>query len=267
MLNNPETILTIKLQEIIFHIYRFRFINRIQLQEILGHKDPSRINKWINTLVENDYIGRIYEKNIGKNRNPSIYYLKKKGIGFIRKIKHLQNPYINKLYREDIVSLTTQTHSLQATSFYLLLTHFAEEQKATLEYYTKAGLAEKQFFAGIKPDAYFTFETEKGKRSCFVEIDMETESRVTIRRKMQKYIDHYNSQAWKAFAKSFPIIATISLTPTRVETILSETSELLKGNDYPMILCKFATFTSIEKYGLGNEAWNVAQKKEKARLL
>lgn len=265
MKNNDHELLTPKLQEIISLIYRFRFINRIQLQEILEHKDPSRINKWIAVLTKNDYVGRIYEPIQGKNKIPSIYYLKKKGIGYIRKVKHLNNPYINKLYREDIISLTTKNHSLKAVDFYLYLKRFAKEKSAHLEYYTKADLAEKNYFSEIKPDAYFSFETAKGKRSCFVEIDLETESKSTARRKMQKYIDYYESHDWTN--KTFPIIATVSLTSTRTDILNQETKNVLKENDYPQILCKFSTFSSIEKSGLESHIWILALKEEKAKLL
>ncbi len=48
--------------EIIDLVYKFRFINRTQIQKILNHKDPRRINAWLKELVEYKYLGRIYSK-------------------------------------------------------------------------------------------------------------------------------------------------------------------------------------------------------------
>jgi len=259
--------LTKKIQKIIYLVYRFRFLNRIQIQEMLGHKDESRINKWLAFLTEEQYVGRDYDKTIGKNRMPSVYYLKKAGIRFIKQTYNIDNAYINKLYREEVISLTTKNHSLRATDFYLILRRFAKERNAILEYYTKADLAQSEFFERIKPDAYFTFETEKGKRSSFVEIDLETESLAQIRRKMQKYSSYYQSSHWKKQTKLFPQIISVSLTQSRMETLRLEIEELFDNSDADPLLCKFSTFEHIHQYGLKEPIWSIALEKEKAKLI
>ena len=44
--------ITRRQEEILTLIYRFRFINRIQLQRYFNHKDARRINTWLRDLVK-----------------------------------------------------------------------------------------------------------------------------------------------------------------------------------------------------------------------
>ena len=43
-----------KQQEIPKLIYKFRFLNRIQIQTLLNHKDKRRINSWLKDLSEKE---------------------------------------------------------------------------------------------------------------------------------------------------------------------------------------------------------------------
>ena len=47
--------ITPKQQEIPKLIYKFRFLNRIQIQTLLNHKDKRRINSWLKDLSEKEY--------------------------------------------------------------------------------------------------------------------------------------------------------------------------------------------------------------------
>ncbi len=262
-----KTKLTNKQTEIIQLIYRFRFLDRIHIQTLLNHKDKSRVNKWLAELAKAKYVGCDYEKTLGKNRNPSVYYLDKLGIKFIRETFGVDNRYLGKLYREEIISRITKNHSLKTATFYLILKQFANERNAILEYYTKADLAQNQFFEKIKPDGYFTFETEKGKRSAFIEIDLGTESMAQIRRKLQKYISYRDTKTWQRHTKEFPGIVTISVNQQRLESMLYETEVFFKHAKSDPLLCKFTTFEHIEKFGLQENIWSVALGKSKAKLI
>lgn len=76
--------LTKKQQEILRLLYRLRFLNRIQIQAFLGHKDPKTINMWLRDLRAKDYIEWIYSTDFAEKTKPAIYYLKLNGVRYLR---------------------------------------------------------------------------------------------------------------------------------------------------------------------------------------
>ena len=65
-------------------LYNHRFLNRIQIQTLLKHKDYKRINVWLKYLRENNYVEWIYSTNFAEKTKPAIYYLGLNGIRYLR---------------------------------------------------------------------------------------------------------------------------------------------------------------------------------------
>lgn len=76
--------LTKKQQEILRLLYRFRFLNRIQIQALLGHKDRKTINLWLRDLKSKGYVGWIYSTHFAEKTKPAIYYLALNGVRHLR---------------------------------------------------------------------------------------------------------------------------------------------------------------------------------------
>jgi hypothetical protein len=76
--------LTNKQREIVKLLYNHRFLNRIQIQALLKHKDYKRINVWLKYLRENNYVEWIYSTDFAEKTKPAVYYLKLNGIRFLR---------------------------------------------------------------------------------------------------------------------------------------------------------------------------------------
>ncbi|MCA9344861.1 replication-relaxation family protein [Candidatus Saccharibacteria bacterium] len=67
--------ITHKQTEILDLIYTHRFLNRIQIQAFLKHKDKKTINLWLKDLRQKDYINWIYNKHhFAEKTKPAIYY-------------------------------------------------------------------------------------------------------------------------------------------------------------------------------------------------
>ncbi|MDA1317406.1 MAG: hypothetical protein O3B87_05310 [bacterium] len=64
--------ITNKQKEILHYLYRFRFLNRIQIQSLLNHKDPKNTNVWLKDLTTKNYTGKIFERTPGINK-PALY--------------------------------------------------------------------------------------------------------------------------------------------------------------------------------------------------
>ena len=67
--------ITKKQQAILKLLYRFRFLNRIQIQALLGHKDPKTVNLWLRDLRAKGYLEWIYSTHFAEKTKPAVYYL------------------------------------------------------------------------------------------------------------------------------------------------------------------------------------------------
>lgn len=76
--------LTKKQQEILRLLYSYRFLNRIQIQAFLGHKDPKTINLWLRDLRAKGYVEWIYSTHFAEKTKPAIYYLGLNGVRHLR---------------------------------------------------------------------------------------------------------------------------------------------------------------------------------------
>jgi hypothetical protein len=139
-MNLPK--ITKKQQEILKLLYRYRFLNRIQIQSLMGHKDYKTINLWLKNLREKEYVAWIYSTHFAEKTKPAIYYL---GLNGIRHLKQLtttgedgnkQPAYapeeLRKRYRESTRSqtyidhcvlladccITLQQHSIKTVGYY-----------------------------------------------------------------------------------------------------------------------------------------------------
>ena len=79
--------LTTKQQEIIHLLYRYRYLDRIQIQTLMRHKDKRRVLAWLKDLRDKDYVEWIYSTDFIEKSKPAIYYL---GINGVRYLKTVQ---------------------------------------------------------------------------------------------------------------------------------------------------------------------------------
>ncbi len=61
--------ITKKQETIISLLFRFRFLDRAQIQKFLNHKDEARINEWLKDLTEKEYINRSFIRKFLKDCN------------------------------------------------------------------------------------------------------------------------------------------------------------------------------------------------------
>lgn len=102
-MNLPKT--TYKQREIVNLLYQYRFLNRIQIQAFLKHKDYKTINMWLRDLRQKQYVDWIYSTDYAERTKPAIYYLSLNGI---RKQKERDLPIeeVRKRYRDSNRSQT-----------------------------------------------------------------------------------------------------------------------------------------------------------------
>lgn len=171
---------TKKQLEILLLIYRYRFIDRKQIQTFLTHKNHRRIHAWLTDLVEKDCIGGIYSKKMPENTKPTVYYLGKNGRKIL--VQHFRDIATTVEDGDgttdvDIQQLTNTYKDSQRTEIFriccLALVHIAitTQSVADAEGYNLvfASPTVCQTYSLLsKFDSYARFQKGKGKKKHYV---------------------------------------------------------------------------------------------------
>ena len=187
--------ITPKQLEILLLLYRFRFLNRLQLQALLKHKDTKRINTWLKDLTDKTIIGRHYSTKLKENTKPAIYYLMTKSKVLLLDQNGIDNKLLLKrIYREKTRSQRLIDHCILLADFYLDLQKTITTEK--LYFFTKTDLSTHYYLPYNRPDAYIAKEDKETKR-YFLEIIDEGTPRFIIRKKIEQYIEYYDANTWQ----------------------------------------------------------------------
>src|ERR1035437_7237643 len=92
--------ITIKQHEILKLLYHFRFVDRIQIQAFLHHKDKGRVSAWLKDLREKQYIEWIYSTDFAEKTKPAIYYLGINSVRYLKALDEFPVEELRKRYKE-----------------------------------------------------------------------------------------------------------------------------------------------------------------------
>ncbi|MEX0617194.1 MAG: replication-relaxation family protein [Candidatus Woykebacteria bacterium] len=146
--------ITSKQQEVMMFIYKFRFLDRIQVQTLLEHKDYKRINAWLRDLVSKGYLVRIYERKIPLNIQPAVYFAAPTGVRLLKRKGN--SDIVHKLYREKYRSDKFRNHCLSLANLYIELLQRTKDLNALNYFHTKVDLSEVEDMIEPYPDALFS---------------------------------------------------------------------------------------------------------------
>lgn len=188
--------ITPKQLEILTLIYRFRFLNRHQIQTLLNHKDPKRINTWLKDLTVRNILGRNYSTKLKENTKPAIYYLATKSRKILLEQENTNEKILRRAYRDKNASEKLTNHCLFLVDIYLLLWKQSPENHQELHFFTKSDLAEHYYLPYNRPDAYISLKDRNITRRYFLEIIDEGTPRFMLRKKILQYIEYFDEGTW-----------------------------------------------------------------------
>jgi len=205
-----------KQQEILKFIYHFRFLNRIQIQTLLNHKDPKTINIWLKDLTEKEYLNRIYSTKFGENTKPAVYYIGANGIKFLKTLVDCPKEHISKLHREKDRS------NIFAANCQLLADAYLELRGKNTDQVSYKVATSPSFLNPDSPyhflkDSHVSLVIEKAandkKKYYFLEIISSSLPGYSVRKRIKDYFDFYYSNDWEDNVGGvFPTIVLISET-------------------------------------------------------
>ncbi|MCX6793702.1 MAG: replication-relaxation family protein [Candidatus Gottesmanbacteria bacterium] len=260
---------TPKQREIIDLVLKFRFINRIQIQTLLHHKDARRINAWLKDLVEKQYLGRIYSRKLLENTKPAIYFLSYAGINYLKEQNHLSINEVKKLYEDKHASQTFITHCVTLVDYGI---QFQALNTAEWVYTvsTKTELWNHECFGLLRPDLYIEkrkqYKTKRPNAKVvrfFIDLFDPHVPRYALRYRMKQYIEFNDSYEWKEFAlrAKFPYILLVLPNEQKLRHLRKYIQEQLNESyDIETMRFMLTTYREVIATGVHSAIWETVKK-------
>ncbi len=260
----PKT--TTKQQDILKLLYRYRFANRIQLQEAMGHKNKRRIADWLKDLREKHYVEWIYSTDFAEKTKPAIYYLGINGIRLLRTFDIYPPEELRKRYRESSRSADFIAKSVLLADCCLNLAAKSTDN-LSYSFVTQADYAdadnEHHFLAEeFKPDLCYE-RVEQTKRGTVVVEDYlivvfdAAAPHYMIRKRLKDYVTYLDEGGWRRRFDGSELMVHFAC-PSKAELIYAKrrTRILLEniGRDRKIHI-RFATTEQVKREGVTGIIW------------
>jgi hypothetical protein len=202
--------MTKRTDEILNHLYTFRFLTRNQIQTLLEHKHFNRIITWLNELTKSGYIRKYY--NPKTITIPAIYSLGLNGRKYLKgkKLDEINEKLLDRVWREHTLSSQFQEHCIFLADCYLSLLQTSNLNQSKLHFYTKTGLHGMKYLILPHPDAYIAIEKGDQIQRYFLDIFDEMPPRMLLRKRVKQYIEYFEDEIWQEqTGKPFPKVILI----------------------------------------------------------
>lgn len=193
--------------EILLLLHRFRYLNRPQIQAMLGHKTWAKVIIWLNDLTDQHFTHRFYEPKLAGT--PAVYCLDKASVRYLRELAlhdaeeqtppqqtkrsatpvssqppkagkgtttptqsnqepfHITDAQLKRIYREKSLSPTFREHCLFLADMYLSLQNDCKTFDSTLYFFSKTDIQDITYLPLPRPDAYFAITRPKGEKERY----------------------------------------------------------------------------------------------------
>jgi hypothetical protein len=273
MTNLPH--ITNKQQDILRFLYRFRYLDRIQIQAFLGHQDKRRSSRWLKDLRSKQYIDWIYDPTDFTNRTkPAIYYLSINGIRYLRDQGIYPSEELRKRYRETsrqqpfisrcllVAGCCQDLEAKSASRTRYAFVTAADYMDPANDYY---------FLAELQPHLCFVKRSPKTKTGYLLEIFDITTPRYMVKKRLNDYVQHLSSSDWESETGDSEPPTVLIVCPTKPNLIYAKrrTRQLLAltglvdyeediEDEAKAVHIRFATTEQVKRQGVTAMIWEEA---------
>lgn len=267
---NDDFHLTNDYHEIIELVYKFRFINRRQIQKFFGHKVPRRVNPWLKDLVEHKFLGRIYSRNkLLENTKPAIYYLDNEGIGWARSNYYEDEPEkVKRFYQDKKASERFINHSIALTDLYVNGIPPKQNEDDQYHFSTSTELWHNEDLINIRPDALVDHLVGDEISMYFLELIEDYVPMYAVRYKIDQYIKlRSEGDRWDIYAEGFDFDRLIVRLILPNQQKLNRVRRYIKGRleesyDVENLIFMLTTYEKITTEGLTADIWKEVKEEE-----
>jgi Replication-relaxation len=268
----PE--LTTKQQAILKLLYSYRFLNRIQIQTLMEHKDYKRINVWLKDLKEKQYVEWVYSTDFAEKTKPGIYYLGINGIRYLKTLDTYSLEELRKRYRESSRSQTYIDRCLLLADCCITL---EKERTDTTYYYyeTEADYLEDSYYHFltdcelIHPQLCFSEEEYEGGGepatidSYLLEVFDATLPRYRMKKRLTDFVKYFDEGEWEdGTDDKLPIILLVCPRTSDLIYAKRRTRGLLaeewEHDDENRPHIRFTTAEKLKEFRVTGEMWEEA---------
>ena len=244
-----------KQKEIISYVLKYRFLNGVQIQKLLNHKNHSRIGIWLNELANTGYL-RSY-KNTKNPTIPAVYSLGPKARQYLKdnpEFKNIPTALLDRIWREHKLSPQFRLHCQLVADIYLSLVSLTNKTGAKLNFYSKTDLYGMNYLILPNPDAYFSIDEANGSKSYFfLDIFDELPPRMVLRKRVRQYFEYFDNEYWQDHAKKpFPNIILVCPDDRSKNYLYRFIQGVLETE--PELAFYLTTWTEVKEKGLVREA-------------
>ena len=256
--------ITTKQQDILHLLYRYRFLNRIQIQTLMHHKDYKTVNLWLKDLREKEYVQWIYSTDFTEKSKPAVYYLGANGIRCLRVAGIYPSSELRKRYREHERSEGFISRSLLVADSCIDLGQNGSE-RARYEWQTQADFADPDCSyhflteAAIQPQLHYT--EQKGNRvgHYLLEIIDPTLPQYRLRKRLKDYVNYLCDDEWEG--EDEPVIARLVLPSTYLLIYTKRRIKKLLDDawDTDGVRLELTTVEKLTQSGVLGDIWEVVK--------
>jgi len=202
--------------QILFLLYKFRYITVKQLLKYFHHKDPHRIREWLKDLKERKCIFAI--EDISDPTKSFVYCLDTKARYTLKENKDYDKNFLYRLYKEKKYKEKFRNHCLFLVDIYL---YFLSQQSegSTLHFLTQQDLIGYDFFPEKLPDAYIAVETKGTTDKYLLELFDDYKNKQSpgsIRFHTRKYVKYSENGDWQANTNNNPFPTLLFILPNEI---------------------------------------------------
>jgi hypothetical protein len=257
--------LTNKQQEILKLLYRYRFLDRIQIQNFLKHTEKRRSSRWLKDLREKHYIEWIYNANdLAEKAKPAIYYLSLNGIRYLRELDDYPPEELRKRYTEGSRQRAFIDRCLLLADCCINLEAKSVKGKE-YSYELRSDYidpdSDYHFLEELKPHACFVREEDAEETNFLFEVFDSTFPRYRLRKRLKDYINYLDRAEWEdetgddeppTIELAFQLKADLIYAKRRIRKLLAD----LYDDAIPEeIHIRFTTVKQIKEHGVTGRIW------------
>lgn len=217
---------TNKQLEILYLLYRFRFLNRVQIQQLLHHKDRRRINKWLKDLLIKKYIKRVDDTETKIIHDPFIYRLSSRSIHRLEIYPKCKPNYLKKIYKEGTLSESFRKQCMFIANIYLSLRE--KYDKTSFLFYTPSEYTPEGLIKEVSP--HFVYRKEEKGSYYLVEFFREKAPDKALSTRIENYIKFFAESGWSK-KELTPNLLLVCPNSAMEENITKTTLELLQEHN------------------------------------
>lgn len=244
--------ITPKQQEILNLLYKYRFLNRAQVQTLLKHKDKRRIISWLKDLREKEYVDWHYDATgfVTKSQ-PAIYYLSLNGIRYLRELDIHPSEELRKRYKE---STRTQVFIDRCLLIADCCIKLITESNVNVRY-TFSLPADyvdpsdpRHYLNEIKPHLYFSRHLEGDITEYLLENFEQTLPRYQLKKRLKDYVEYLNDSD-----TDLSVVLLVCASTADLLYVKRRARTLVDDNDDLQI--RVTTLDKIQVSGITSTIW------------